>query len=476
MPNFRIYNQSQGIFRTIIPNDLLEEKHPARIIDKVIENLNLERIYAFYSDEGNTAYHPLMMLKVLFYSYYTGVFSCRNMWGALKRQADYIFLSGDQVPDFRTINDFRKRHIKELPDLFTQVVMICEKLNMLGFEHLAIDGQKIHGNANFTKSMNQERLNARYKRIKEGIQKLLEKEPAEDSSLEKRNQRLNTLRKEERKIKGFINVFNKLRDEAEKKDEDFKKNMTDPDANVMRHKNRKSVPSYNHQSAIDDKCGVTVAINTKTTVDEPKDLIELTDKASKNTAGLFKNVTADAAFGSMENYKTFTEKREENFFVPDKHFDAAQNEEDSSLKYSSDYFMRCDDGTVVCPENEEMALKQEQEFDGYTKTTYISTECDTCEKHEFCTKAEFRTLTIDSREKYQMDMRKKLLSEKGREIYSRRQAIVEPTHGHDQKNRGWIQHHLRGLPKATLEFMLIRIGANLGKIVNYRAAEVLATL
>ena len=71
-------------------------------------------------------------------------------------------------------------------------------------------------------------------------------------------------------------------------------------------------------------------------------------------------------------------------------------------------------------------------------------------------------------------MREKLRSDKGREVYMRRQGIVEPVNGDDQKNRGWGQHHLRGKVKASLEFMLIRITSNLGKIIKYKAQELLA--
>ena len=168
MPNFRDYNQKQGIFRVIIPDELLDREHPARVIDKVVEALDLLKVYAYYSDAGNQPYHPKMHLKVLFFSYYCGLMSCREIWRGLQQRADYIFLSGDQVPDFRTINSFRIRHIAELPDLFAQIVMLCESLGMIGFEHPAIDGQKIQANANYRRSMNRERLAARYRKVKKG--------------------------------------------------------------------------------------------------------------------------------------------------------------------------------------------------------------------------------------------------------------------------------------------------------------------
>ena len=83
VPIFKDYDQSQNVFREVHPLQLLEEEHPARVIDRVIELMDLTELYAAYADEGNPAYHPRMMLKVLFYSYYTGLMSCREMWEGL---------------------------------------------------------------------------------------------------------------------------------------------------------------------------------------------------------------------------------------------------------------------------------------------------------------------------------------------------------------------------------------------------------
>jgi len=77
-------------------------------------------------------------------------------------------------------------------------------------------------------------------------------------------------------------------------------------------------------------------------------------------------------------------------------------------------------------------------------------------------------------ENYRTIMREKLSGDEGREIYMKRQGLVEPLHGDDQKNKGWRQHHLMGFAKAAGEFLLIRIATNLGKNVRYRSSEVLA--
>jgi transposase len=141
MPVFREYDQGQGVFRSIRPNELLEPDHPARVVDKVVEMLDLGEVYAEYAEEGSPPYHPQMMLKVMFYAYHRGLMSSRKIWDGLKERADFIFLSGDQVPDFRTINDFRTRHMKVLPKLFAQIVMICVRLGMLDFQNLAVVGE-----------------------------------------------------------------------------------------------------------------------------------------------------------------------------------------------------------------------------------------------------------------------------------------------------------------------------------------------
>jgi len=128
--NFRDYDQSQVHFVPVKLSTFLEADHPARIMDLVIERMDLSSLYACYSEEGNPPYHPKMMLKVLFYGYYKGLMSCRQMWDGLQFRADFIFLSAGQVPNFRTVNAFRLRHLGQLPQLFTQIAFLCARLGV----------------------------------------------------------------------------------------------------------------------------------------------------------------------------------------------------------------------------------------------------------------------------------------------------------------------------------------------------------
>lgn len=466
MSNFREYNQDQGVFRPIVPNDLLEPDHPARIVDKVVEYINLDAIYNDYKEEGNSPYHPKMMLKVLFYSYQTGLMSCRKMWDGLQYRADYIFLSGNQVPNFRTINNFRTRHIAELPGIFAQIVLLCAKLGMIDFKHLAIDGQKIQANATYRRSKNKKRLDKTYEKVTEGIKKLLEKEVTEDFTEKKKKERIAKLERQERQLqelKKKLDAFN---------DEKATINMTDEEAPVMRHKDGRSLPSYNHQSTVDGLYGVTCAVKSGVKPDSPDDMLELVDGAKENTEGKHENVTADSGYCDYKIMQIVEEERDENFLVPDKRFETTEKDNGSRGKYDGIHFERREDGALICPEGSAMKLKTINRYeDGHSVNIYEGTECEDCPVHDKCTKGKNRIASIDSREPFRDIMRKKLRSDRGREIYMQRQGIVESTHGDDQKNKGWRQHHLRGKAKAALEFMLIRIGSNIGKIARYKAKE-----
>jgi transposase len=469
MPIFKDYDQGQGIFRAIQPNDLLEPDHPARVIDKVVELLDLQEIYADYAEEGNPAYHPQMMMKILFYSYFCGLMSSRKIWEGMKNRADFIFLSGDQVPDFRTINAFRTRHMQVLPKLFSQIVMLCIELDMVDFKHLAIDGQKIKASANYRRSKNRKRTKKSYQIVKQGIEKVLAQEVNEDFTEETKRKRLGTL---QGKRKQLLNL-KKMLDGLE--DEEATLNMTDPEAAVMKHKDGRSLPSYNHQSAVDGKLGVVCAVGTRDESDKPEDLLELVDQAKANTGEAHENILADPAFSDYAVLQKVEQEREEEYFLPDKRYATVENGGGVRGEYDSSRFEKNANGTVLCPVGERMELKSVNRYeDGHTLSIYEGTACESCSEHEKCTKGNKRTISVDSREPFRQKMREKLRSVHGRETYMKRQGIVEPGHGDDQQNKGWRQHHLRGKLKATGEFMLVRIAMNLGKIVRYRAMRLMA--
>jgi len=468
--NFRDYDQSQVHFVPVKLNTFLEAEHPARVIDLVVERLDLSRLYACYSEEGNPPYHPRMMVKVLFYAYYKGLMSCRQVWDALQFRADFIFLSAGQVPNFRTVNSFRLRHLEQLPVLFVQIVFLCVRLGMVGFEHLSVDGQKIQANASFRRSKNLKGLRKEYGKVQQAMQKLLEKPVDEQSfTAEVQKRRLERLQTKARQLEGFAKKLEALGDEERRL------NMSDEDAPVMKHKNRRIVPSYNHQSAVDVKYGVVCAVQSTQNGDQPKDLLPLVDTAKETTGGEHEKVLADSGFCDYQTLQKVEEERHEEFYLPDQRFEASKDPDHEPAKYPPDRFQRDEDGGLRCPEGHPMKHQTTLSYeDGHQVHIYEGTACEGCPSHDRCTRGKKRTVHVDSRECFRDTMRAKLSSDAGREAYMKRQGASEPVHGDDQKNKGWTQHHLRGLAKARGEFLLIRIATNLAKIIRYRSPEILA--
>jgi transposase len=408
-----------------------------------------------------------MMLKVLFYAYYCGIMSCRTIWDQVVNRADFIYLAAGQVPNFRTINSFRLRHLEELGELFTQIVYLCSELGMIGFEHLAVDGQKIKANANFKKSKNLKGLKKEYEKTKRGLEKLLAKEVNEAFPREVREKRKERVEKKLDELEAFQKKLEALGDEEERV------NMSDEDAKVMRHKDGTSTPSYTHQSAVDETYGVVTAVRTTQSNDAPGDLLPLVDESKKNGGGSHEVVSADCGFCDYERLKTVEEEREEEFYLPDRRYEQSKKEEKKKFRYED--FREEGEGSYRCPGGNMMERQGiVKNGKGDDMVHYVGIACEGCPLKSKCTDGKRRHLYVDTREAYRKLMREKLESEKGREIYMKRQGIVEPVHGDDQKNRNWVQHHLRGLGKASAEFLLVRIATNLGKIIRFKTDELLS--
>ena len=465
--NFRAYDQNQSFFITVTKDKFLDAGHPAAIIDTIIERLDLESLYNYYSNEGNQAYHPKMMLKILFYGYYTGIMSCRTIWDSVINRSDFMYLAAGQVPNFRTINDFRLRHLKDLSGLFTQIVLLCKELDMLDFKHMAVDGQKIQANASYKNSKNLKGIKKEYEKIKEGLEKLLKKEVSEYFSTDTKEKRVSVLAKKLDKLGSFQKKLEELNDEEKRI------NMVDSDAPIMTHKDGQKVPSYSHQSGRDSKCGVVTAVQSTQNNDIPEDLLPIVDQSIDNTGEKHDKVTADCGFCNYDILQKVEDEREEDFHIPDRRFSASQKE--GKGKFQIDKFEEDGNGRYNCPAGNPMEYKRTLTFDdGHTVDLYQGIACAGCPLKKRCTKGEKRNINIDSRIPYRDIMRDKLKSEEGREVYMKRQGLIEPVHGDDQKNKGWIQHHLRGFEKASAEFVLMRIATNLALMVKHKEKKILA--
>ena len=163
--NLRPYSQKQSLLFPANLLDFIKDDDLCMVVDDVVNNLDLSCLYVNIATEGNMAYHPKMMLKVLFYAYARGIFSSRNIAKALGENVALIYLAAWQRPDFRTINNFRSNNKQQIEDLFVQIVRLCQQLKMVKLGHISIDGSKFKANASDRKTYDAKRIEREIKRI-----------------------------------------------------------------------------------------------------------------------------------------------------------------------------------------------------------------------------------------------------------------------------------------------------------------------
>jgi transposase len=141
-------------------DDFVPAGHPAHLgRDLVRETRDLGAVMAAYDEpRGNPPYHPAMMVALLLHAYRQGVYSSRRIARALEERLDFMAVSAPQRPDFRTISDFRKRHLEALAGLFGQVLRLCRAAGLVELGHVALDGTKLKANASKHKAMSSRRM------------------------------------------------------------------------------------------------------------------------------------------------------------------------------------------------------------------------------------------------------------------------------------------------------------------------------
>ena len=130
------------------PNEDIPRNDPVRVVDSMVESLDLKDFRKLYKEKGRCPYHPKMMLKVIIYAYMNNIYSCRKIEGQLQRDIHYIWLAAQERPDFITINRFRNRVKNEINNIFTQIVLVLADKGFVTLDVEYIDGTKIESKAN----------------------------------------------------------------------------------------------------------------------------------------------------------------------------------------------------------------------------------------------------------------------------------------------------------------------------------------
>src|SRR5215831_11766976 len=181
--SYRPYYPDEALLLPPNLRDWLPDKHLSYFVSDVIDNLDLSAMEAVYGNEkrGQPPYDPLMMTKVLVYAYCVGVFSSRRIARRLVEDIAFRVLAAGNQPDFRTISDFRKIHLKALEGLFEQVLGIALEAGAIKLGRVALDGTKVKAKASKHKAMSYERMREKEKTLKAEVKQLLTQAEAADA-------------------------------------------------------------------------------------------------------------------------------------------------------------------------------------------------------------------------------------------------------------------------------------------------------
>ncbi len=472
---FKPYSQDQQI---LIPTDirtLITEGHEVFLINQIFdEYIDWSDIGEAVSIRGARGYNPLMMLKILFYAYYNGIRSSRKIEELCYVDIRFMFLSGNQKPDHGTINNFRKVNEKKISEIFVSTIDVAEEFGLIGHKIGPIDGTKIKANASVSKTRTKKWIEEKkeeieiYLKVSSEIDEEENKTFGDHSSTEIPQESIDRkeVSKKLKKLKHLKECEEKMNDEGKEKI-----NTTDPEANIMKFADGSKKPAYNVQSMVDHKNQIITAIQV---TDEPNDihqLIPMLEESKENCGRLPEDIPADSGYFSYENIEN-AKKMNANIYIPDTRFEI--DKEGKGKYFSKDQF--CYDkeqDRYICPEGKEMVFNHVQRVaTREVLRIYKGTACEKCSVKGKCTKANYRTISKHPKEYLKVEMRKKLQSEEGQQIYSMRKHIVETPFGDWKENNGFRQFFLRGKIGAKIEAYLFSAVHNMKKIVrNYLGGD-----
>jgi transposase len=367
---FRPWTIDQPLMLPPSVQDFVGEGHLARfVLALVLEALDLGELEAAYASErGQPPFDPAMMTALLLYGYCNGVYASRRIAKASRERVDFMSLVGLDPPDFRTVSDFRKRHLKALTGLFAQVLKLCQQAGLVKLGHVALDGTKIKANASKHKAMSYDRMEKRAAELEAEVQRWLSAAEAADAEEDKafganksgeelprwvadkkkRAEKIRAAKAEleaEAKAAAAAKAKAKAQEKAEERrqaegrkkpgrpaappsdrpDPKAQKNFTDPESRIMKTKDG-FIQGYNAQAAVDATAQVIVAHGLDAKQSDQHQLGAMADAIHANLGKKPAQMSADAGYCSDANLAAMEDREVDAYIAPGRAKHAADGE------------------------------------------------------------------------------------------------------------------------------------------------------
>lgn len=506
---FKDYDQQQNWLFPPSIEDFIAKDHPVRIVNNVIEQINIDSLIQAYRVTGKPGYHPKMMLKVMVYAYMDNIYSSRKIEKAMRENINFMWLANRQVADHNTIARFRSEKLRSaFKDVFKQVVLLLAKEGLVSLKQVYTDGTKIEsvagrytfvwGNAIKT---NKKKMAEQLEQMWDYAQRIAEDEdkdpeppdfkPLDPEKVKATAQKINKI------LKGNDKASSKAKAKGRYIAQHFPKNLeayqqkesilgernsyskTDPDATFMRMKedhmlNGQLKPGYNVQISSENQFVVNYTLHQQ--ANDLHTLAPHLEQFTKLYQSYLEELIADAGYGSQENYELL-EQNKVKAFVKYGSFDKEQAKVKTKKRKGVKPFERDqlyynpEKDTYTCPMGQTMkniGTRSRRTKSGYLQqySVYQAQNCQGCPLRGSCHKAKTnRQIERNHQlEEYRKKTRELLCSETGEQRLKRRTADVEPVFAHIKSNRNFKRFTHRGLEKVDLEFGLHALAHNVKKM------------
>ena len=474
---FQKYEQNQDFLLPPSFKDFLWDSHEAVILSEIIENLDHSLLLSSYAThknvKGRPAYNPIMMLKILFYAYMNQTFSSRKIAKKLSSDIAYMYLSGNTLPDFRSINRFRKEKWNFLENLFVQIVHSAQSLWLISFGTVSLDGTKIYANASRNNCYDEKRIQKKMQWFFDAAEELdaLEDEEYGEENLDHIPEELKTKEWREKKRKQLEEEKQKLQEKKDTLEKERKKkqeqwisqkriNFTDPDGRLMLMKRKDWWVGYNPQILTENR--FILSTRVPNTAEDSRELIPSLEKLRQQYNILPRQQLADTGYASEENY-AFLEKNNISSYIPHQEkvrlSDYIHDEENNNYTDTmwNLYIFKQNVGKKVAGRKRGRPKKWEENKD-IIATTYF---CQSLNKYLYVNKR-WHTLCERNDER--------LYWEQWRRLYKKRSGCVENVFGNIKGNLWFEGFRLRGFQWVQIEWNLISLAHNFKKLISHRLA------
>lgn len=460
--------------------DLLPDDHECFVYSDLFDQLDTAAIEKLYSDKGQHAYHPRLIVSILIYAYSRGTFSSREIERRCKEDLSFMFIAQMGCPNFRVLSDFRKEHAEFFHDCFKQTVKLAIELKLASLGHISLDGSKFKSDSSKHKAMSYAHLQAKEQQLTKEIEalvaqaKLCDKEEDQaykdktgyeiPEDLKFKQERLDKIAAAKKALEQREELINPGKEIDAKKQISF----ADTDARIMGKKGDFDY-RYNAQISVDADFQIIVGQHISLNANDKQEVLPALEALQETTGRLPAIMSLDNGYLSGDNLEALDKSPVDAYIATDK--GEKQNpiplDESERKLTKADFTYHEADNTFTCPGGQTLNRVRKSK-DGDQVYQGSAEVCASCIYQSRCCeskKGEARTLTTDDKEPLRQEMNAKMATQAAKDIYSRRKVIVEPVFG-QLKNSGFRGFSVRGKEKVAGEFSLLCATHNIKKIVK----------